>query len=1233
MLFCFRKMCYQWSHIAEVRLLHSGVGLEECQYIQCQCTRAFIRDNDLCKLGQVGEDESQDSEESNEENFDTSHIVSKLADEMTGKPISDEEDEDVILMRQMGLPVYFGGQSTPKTDCSGKHTATSRSKRKKRKSNKKRNSEYSEETTEEADETFEHYYREVVDDIYINNQPAGVEPCDSNPPELFSRVEGHVLDDTDTSGLPTDIPDVETAWQEFWAKYGEMVVWQGWVAKYPDHVDYDKLTVVPSVVEVEITTEVDPGNEMAGSEEGGCEQVEQNIDSGGVDIGAENTDDLSSQISMNNMDKDCSPEEMKSKSIHLSSENEIIANSSDTKHNKDDCNIEEGKIELSSARNKVTANGNNSENHNGEDDAIIGSTAEMLDSHDNEMLENAVGESDIGVSQTVDGSVPCSLTPRLKSSDNLAGFNQAIESTMRNRTEQPMSEADSSQNDSSFRLATENNRINENTELVHMMHSYAGCFFESSSLVGQDQDQGEGSKITDDLVDDGGQNQNYDQMWQELWDEHYTEMYWYHCNRFASWFNESVASYLAFQDGLAGQSISEERLDTCEALETNQNNCNLDTETNQTEETQGICEALDGKETDVMKDKCTFHEEVNKNYNNCNLGSGTDIMKNKCLKDMLAMPNQQASSLVSAFGTDSTTEQAEGGSNRSNTEFDNTSMLQNRFFHLDISSQLRQCQDGASSGLLHRDHIDHEVRVKGKDADTSSFEDGMMTDQPNMGERSQTNESGDERSEPTDGRSGKRKHKKHSSQRNNIQGTSISQSSTSQSGNYVQGSRSLGGGDGGDEEPPDEIPFKLPRSHENDFEEVPNTEKKDVRETLQSFGFKLSPDVDGKQPVSVIKSGQVTLKNPKVHQQTSRLNLGNKPTNMMFDSEGKPINFRENRAVKKAKSFLEAVKESDKQADTKVNDPSNPFVNVGVDCDSELVMNGDSSDNQKLADAELVKNEDSSDTSSQTAQLVGNSNSVDSLPTTEQLSQDVINSAKDLSFSSNDFPADESDRVAVDYSDTMFDILKQDPEDLLPKEPSAPVQRKEKRKKKKRRLKRVPVPLEISSDETMRKYWAQRYRLFSRFDEGIELDRESWFSVTPEKIAEHVSERCQCDVIVDAFCGAGGNTIQFAFQCERVIAIDIDPEKIALAKHNAAVYGVDDRIEFIVADYLQVAPSLKADVVFLSPPWGGPEYLDAEVFDLETMIELGSTKIFEETRKITDNIAFFVPRNANMDQC
>ena len=44
---------------------------------------------------------------------------------------------------------------------------------------------------------------------------------------------------------------------------------------------------------------------------------------------------------------------------------------------------------------------------------------------------------------------------------------------------------------------------------------------------------------------------------------------------------------------------------------------------------------------------------------------------------------------------------------------------------------------------------------------------------------------------------------------------------------------------------------------------------------------------------------------------------------------------------------------------------------------------------------------------------------------------------------------------------------------------------------------------------------------------------EGWFSATPEKIAQHLAERCRCDLIVDAFCGIGSNTIQFAFTCER----------------------------------------------------------------------------------------------------
>ena len=71
-----------------------------------------------------------------------------------------------------------------------------------------------------------------------------------------------------------------------------------------------------------------------------------------------------------------------------------------------------------------------------------------------------------------------------------------------------------------------------------------------------------------------------------------------------------------------------------------------------------------------------------------------------------------------------------------------------------------------------------------------------------------------------------------------------------------------------------------------------------------------------------------------------------------------------------------------------------------------------------------------------------------------------------------------------------------------------------------------PMPKELEQFPELEKYWKQRYRFFTKFDDGILLDNESWFSVTPEAIATHIAERCQCDIIIDAFCGVGGNTIQ-----------------------------------------------------------------------------------------------------------
>lgn len=98
-----------------------------------------------------------------------------------------------------------------------------------------------------------------------------------------------------------------------------------------------------------------------------------------------------------------------------------------------------------------------------------------------------------------------------------------------------------------------------------------------------------------------------------------------------------------------------------------------------------------------------------------------------------------------------------------------------------------------------------------------------------------------------------------------------------------------------------------------------------------------------------------------------------------------------------------------------------------------------------------------------------------------------------------------------------------------------------------------------------------------------------------------------------------------------VIAIDIDPKKIELARNNAEVYGVADRIEFIVGDFFHLAPGLKADVVFFSPPWGGPTYRQEVVYDLDSMLQpVPISKLLETGRVISSNIAIFLPKNSNV---
>ena len=56
---------------------------------------------------------------------------------------------------------------------------------------------------------------------------------------------------------------------------------------------------------------------------------------------------------------------------------------------------------------------------------------------------------------------------------------------------------------------------------------------------------------------------------------------------------------------------------------------------------------------------------------------------------------------------------------------------------------------------------------------------------------------------------------------------------------------------------------------------------------------------------------------------------------------------------------------------------------------------------------------------------------------------------------------------------------------------------------------------------------------------------------------------------MDAFTGAGGNAIALAQTCNHVIAVDCSAERVALARSNAAVYGLYDKVDFLCADFFR----------------------------------------------------------------
>ncbi|KAL8943296.1 MAG: hypothetical protein Q9216_001139 [Gyalolechia sp. 2 TL-2023] len=110
----------------------------------------------------------------------------------------------------------------------------------------------------------------------------------------------------------------------------------------------------------------------------------------------------------------------------------------------------------------------------------------------------------------------------------------------------------------------------------------------------------------------------------------------------------------------------------------------------------------------------------------------------------------------------------------------------------------------------------------------------------------------------------------------------------------------------------------------------------------------------------------------------------------------------------------------------------------------------------------------------------------------------------------------------------------------------------------------------------------------------------AWYGVTPEPVANKIAQQTAAfapsdkAILIDCFAGVGGNAIAFArtSRWKRIYAIEKDENAISCGKHNAKIYGVDQKICWFRGDCFDVikkklSPLEQHSIIFASPPWGG----------------------------------------------
>ena len=163
----------------------------------------------------------------------------------------------------------------------------------------------------------------------------------------------------------------------------------------------------------------------------------------------------------------------------------------------------------------------------------------------------------------------------------------------------------------------------------------------------------------------------------------------------------------------------------------------------------------------------------------------------------------------------------------------------------------------------------------------------------------------------------------------------------------------------------------------------------------------------------------------------------------------------------------------------------------------------------------------------------------------------------------------------------------------------------------------------------LQKYWDR----LSAKEKQMSFDEEGLYSFTPLLIGFQLARKIKSEIVFDCFSGVGGLSIAFACAGKRVHSIEMSSHRVHLAKINAALFKVEEQIDFICTEAMSALAgiNLKDQALVLDPPWGGSAYSEFPSFKLAHFRPNG-LQLLSVAFRTEAEVLMILPKNFDMSE-